>query len=68
MSNLSKSDFEELQELRRYKELHEGKALNRAFSRLQQLIDMSAYDGVQSVRGFRAIAECLICLREEIEK
>ena len=58
----------ELDELRQFKLQHEGKAINRAFSRLQQLLDMAAYDGVMSVRGFRAIAECLVCLREEIGK
>lgn len=58
----------ELEELRAFKLQHEGKAINRAFFRLQQLLDMAAYDGVMSVRGFRAIAECLVCLREEIGK
>ena len=58
----------ELDELRQFKLQHEGKAINRAFSRLQQLLDMAAYDGVMSVRGFRAIAECLVCLREEMGK
>lgn len=59
---------EELEELRRFKEQHEGKALNRAFSRLDQLLDSVAYDPILSVKGFRVIAECLICLREEIGK
>lgn len=59
---------EELEALRRYKAMHEGKALNRAFSRLEQLLDTTGYDPVMSMRAFRVISECLICLREEIEK
>ena len=58
----------ELSELRRFKELHEGKALNRAFARLEQLLELAAYDPAQSVRGFRVLAECLICLKQEVGK
>ena len=62
------TERQELEELRAFKLQHDGKAINRAFSRLQQLLDMAAYDGVMSVRGFRVLAECLLCLREEIGK
>lgn len=58
----------ELKELRAFKRLHEGKAINRAFTRLEQLLELSAYDPVMSVRGFRAIADCLIALKDEIYK
>jgi len=57
----------ELDELRAYKNQHEGKALNRAFARLEQLIDLTHHDPLISIRAFRVIAECLICLREEIK-
>lgn len=57
---------EELEELRAFKRRHEGRALNRAFARLEQLLDMAQYDPVMSVRGFRTLAECVICLKEEL--
>lgn len=57
----------ELEELREYRAQHEGKALNRAFARLEQLIDMAHHDPVISIRAFRVIAECLICLKEELK-
>lgn len=65
---MTKDEICELEELRRYKSYHEGKALNRAFSRLQQLVDMASHDPVMNVRAFRVMAECLICLKEEIGK
>jgi hypothetical protein len=58
---------EELAELRAFKLAHGGKAINRAFARLEQLLEMAAYDGVQSVRAFRVIAECLLALKDELE-
>lgn len=57
----------ELQQLRAFKAAHEGKALNRAFTRLEQLLECANYDPSMSTRAFRIIAECLICLREEME-
>lgn len=57
----------ELEELRAYKAQHEGKALNRAFARLEQLLELSHYDPGISIRAFRVIAECLICLKEEMK-
>jgi len=65
---LNEEERHELEELRRFKSVHEGKALNRAFARLEQLLELAAYDPVQSVRGFRVIAECLITLKQELEK
>jgi hypothetical protein len=59
---------QELQELREFKRLHDGKALNRAFARLEQLLSMAQYDPVMSVRGFRVLAECLLCLKDEIDR
>jgi hypothetical protein len=65
---MTESEMRELEELRRFKQQHEGKALNRAFSRLEQLLDIANHDPAMSVRAFRVMAECLICLREEIGK
>ena len=56
----------ELEELRAFKLAHEGKAIDRAFARLEQLMSLAAFDPVMSVRGFRVVAECLICLRQEL--
>lgn len=57
----------ELETLRAYKEAHEGRALNRAFNRLEQLLICSSFDPLISVRAFRVIAECLMTLRDEVE-
>lgn len=65
---MTESEQKELEELRQYRKLHEGKALNRSFARLEQLLDSVNHDPVMHVRAFRVIAECLICLREEIGK
>lgn len=67
MNRLTQSDYEELTELRRYKAENEGKALTKAFSRLESLID-SHHDAMISVRAFRVISECLIALRDEVKK
>lgn len=60
--------IKELEELRAFKKTYESSALNRAFGRLQQLVDLAAHDPVMSIRAFRVVAECLVCLREEVEK
>jgi hypothetical protein len=65
---MTDAELKELEELRQYKRLHEGKALHRAFARLEQLLDSVNHDPVMHVRAFRVISECLICLKEEIGK
>ncbi len=65
---MTEEDEKELIELRKYRDIHQGKALNRAFSRLDNLLDSAHYDPVMSVRAFRVIAECLICLRDDINQ
>jgi hypothetical protein len=64
---LSKNEKTELEELRRYKLEHEGKAMTRAFARLETLLE-SAHDPVISIRAFRVMAECLLVLRDEVNK
>lgn len=59
---------DELEALRAFKAAHEGKAINRAFARLEQLLSMAAYDPVMSARGFRVLAECIICLKEVMDE
>lgn len=64
---MTPEEQKELEELRAFKSRHEGKAINRAFARLEQLLEMTHHDPLISIRAFRVIAECLICLREEIK-
>jgi|GEM_PF-1039157 hypothetical protein len=58
--------IQELEHLRAYKAAQEGKALNRAFARLEQLLSSVSFDPVISLRAFRVIADCLLTLRDEI--
>lgn len=64
---ITNDELEELNSLRQFKLMYESKGLNRAFARLEQLMDMAAYDPVMSIRAFRVIAECLMCLKETLE-
>lgn len=66
MSSLTNEEREELEALRLYKLENEGKALTRAFARLEQVM-ASSHDPIMSIRGFNVIAECLLCLREAIK-
>jgi hypothetical protein len=59
---------DELKALRAFKAAHEGKAINRAFARLEQLLECVAFNPAISVRGFNILAECLLCLKEEIDE
>ena len=56
---------QELEELRRYKSMHEGKALNRAFARLEELLYMQYHDPIMSRRSFIVMAEALVALKDE---
>jgi len=58
---------EELEQLRAYKAYHEGRALNRAFDRLDQLITTVNYDPMIGIRAFKVLAECLVTLKEEMK-
>jgi len=59
---------EELASLRAFKEKHGSCACDRAFMRLQQLLDLAHYDPTYSPRGFRVLAECLLALKDEVRK
>lgn len=61
---LTDDERQELEELRAMRD----KPLQRAFRRLEQLLEMSYHDPALSVRAFRTIAECLLLLKEEIKK
>ena len=65
---MNDNELKELEELRLFKQQHEGKALNRAFQRLQQMVDTLNYEPIMSVRAFRIVAECLICLKDDLGK
>jgi hypothetical protein len=59
---------EELQELRAFKACHEHTAIDRAFKRLEGLLEAVNYDPIMSPRAFRVIADCLLVLRDEVRK
>lgn len=63
---MTEKEQKELEELRAYKLAHEGKSINRAFMRLNQLLEMAHLDPSMSIRAFRVMAECLICLKDEL--
>ena len=65
---MNDNELKELEELRLFKQQHEGKALNRAFQRLQQMVDTLNYEPIMSVRAFRIVAECIICLKDDLGK
>lgn len=58
---------EELEQLRAYKAYHEGRALNRAFDKLDQLLSIVNYDPMIGTRAFKILAECLLALKEEMK-
>ena len=65
--SINKEEREELEALRRYKAENEGKAMQRAFARLETLMD-APHDPALSIRAFRVIAECLVAIRDEVKK
>jgi len=67
MANLTTDERSELEALRQYKLENDGKALTRSFVRLEQLME-SAQDPSISLRAFKTIADCLLALRDELEK
>lgn len=64
---MTEEERRELEELRTYKRVHEGKAFNRAFAKLDALIN-SNHDPMVSVRAFRTIGECLMVIKEKLEE
>lgn len=64
---ITKTELQELDELRRYKKEQESKGIVKSFARLEHLLD-THHDAVISIRAFRVIADCLLCLKSEIEK
>ncbi len=65
--SISDDEREELKQLRQFKLEHEGKALNRAFARLDVLAN-SSHDPLISIRAFNVIVDCLVTLKDEIGK
>ena len=65
------SELKELEELREFKRAHASSDLERAFYRLEILLDMPysvKSDGVMSVRATRIIGECLLELKRALCK
>jgi len=65
---LNDKEREELEELRRYKMFHEHNALDRAFTKLEGLLNLINFDPVMSPRVFRVLGDCLLALRDEVRK
>lgn len=59
---------EELAELRAFKAQYEHTAIDRAFKRLDVLLQAVNFDPIMSPRAFRVIADCLIVLRDGMKK
>lgn len=62
---MTDAELKELEELRQYKRLHEGKALTRAFYKLEQLMELQYHDPIMSRRSFFALADALVALKDE---
>lgn len=63
---MHEAEMKELEELRAWKAQQEGRALDKAFARLEQLRN-SGHDPLVSVRAFRVIEDCLLALKECLE-
>lgn len=63
---MTDDEKKELDELRRYKK--RNIALNRAFYKVEQLLDDSVFDPLMSRRAFRCLGEALLLLKEEVVK
>jgi hypothetical protein len=64
---MDKELLKELESLRAYKRVTEAKGINRAFTRLEQLLELAHFDPTMSIRAFRVIADCLLSLKDEIK-
>ena len=61
--------LKELEELRAFKKNYEANSLNRAFIKLEQVLDAPyklKADTVMSLTAFRILAECVMELRKVI--
>lgn len=65
--SINDDERKELESLRRYKLENESKALNKAFYRLETLLQ-SPHDPAISLRAFRVVSECLIALKERLDE
>jgi hypothetical protein len=65
------TEEEELNQLRKFKREHEANSLNRAFFRLEQLLDapfQQRCDTVMSVRSLRIVGEALLELKRALDE
>lgn len=65
---LTVDERQELEDLRAYKASTQGKALDRAFARLESLLETPGFDPIVGIRAFRVLSECLFCLKQELGK
>lgn len=68
---MTEEEIKELEALREFKIRHDRSSLIRAFERLE-VIYHAPYsqraDGIMSVKAFRAVAECVMLLKQELFK
>jgi hypothetical protein len=68
---MTEDELTELEELRAFKRAHSSSELEKAFYKLELLLDMPysvKSDGVMSVRATRIIGECLLEIKKELCK
>ena len=68
---MTEDELTELEELRAFKRAYSDSDLEKAFHRLDLLLDMPysvKSDGVMSVRATRIIGECLMELKKQLCK
>lgn len=60
------TELEELEELREWKRVRSGSAIDRSFHALEIALGATntRVDGVLGVRAFRLLADCLIALKD----
>jgi hypothetical protein len=59
---------DELEELRAFKARYEHTAIDRAFKRLEGLLEAVNFDPLMSPRAFKVLADCLLVLRDEVKR
>lgn len=65
---ISGAEYDELVALRAYKASKEASRSDRAFEQLELLLQNVNYDPLCSPRAFRLLAECILALREELQR
>lgn len=67
---MTEDDSKELEELREWKRVRMGSAVDRSFKALEIALEglNGRVDGVLSCRAFRLLADCLLALKDETRR